>query len=632
MRMIHQALSVLCVLLCVSCATTGTSRNDAMTAPREIQSLDGTWKFFPALEEIETSHAFLGAGLARAAGTPADAEPNHGWIEPTFDDSQWWDIAVPGSWNTQFEDLWSYEGAGWYRRSVVIPERWRGKQVEFVCDGANYKTVVYVNGHRAGDHEGGYTQFSIAIDAHLLFGVPNVIAVAVENRSTLVRVPMERHDWWNHGGLYRPVRLVAMDRDRIVSAAVETDALSDPPTVRVSANVARESSLSGGLAVTATLVSTDGTIASRTSSSIASGNAAQALTLELPAPAAHLWSPESPYLYDLRLELRRGAALVDAWCAKTGIRTVELSEDQLLLNGKPYLLKGVNRYENYPDTGMTSTPKGLRDDIALMKGLGANAVRCHYPNSPMTYDMYDALGLFTICEVPLYQWGRPGHSEANLEAAKSQLTEMIQNLRNHPSVIMWSVSNENRIRPREEGEEHARLSQMVAAGNKELVALAHTLDPTRPVIEPSNRWPEDEVFEVTDAHAVNVYLGVPEPHVDALPAMKSAIREKFQELRNVHPGKPILVSEFGNWALRGLHTDYFPSEEYQAALLKTYWEAFMEEPDFIGGFVWVFADSDVHRKFTTIYEMRCAYGLYDIERRPKAAAETMRTLWNAGTF
>jgi beta-glucuronidase len=278
---------------------------------------------------------------------------------------------------------------------------------------------------------------------------------------------------------------------------------------------------------------------------------------------------------------------------------------------------------------MTNTPEALQQDIDLIKGLGANAVRCHYPYSEETYDLLDRAGLLAVCEIPLYQWGRPGHSEANLEAATGQLEEMIGTLGNHPSIGFWSVSNETRTRPREPGPEHEKLSEMVVRGNLALIDLAHRLDATRPVIAPSNRWPDDPAFQGTDLNSVNVYIGVEQPHVDSLPALNVAVREQFAALRAAYPNRPILVTEFGSWALRGLMTEYFPGEPYQAELLKTLWEAFEHEQGFAGGFVWVFADSDVHRKFTTIYEMRCAYGLYDLHRRPKAAAETVRQMWAA---
>lgn len=596
---------------------------------RPVLSLDGEWRFCPALKELEVSHAFLAEGLPTRAPLPEDAEDKHaGWIEPGFDDSAWWPIAVPASWNTQFPDLWSYEGQGWYRRQVEIPAAWRGKRVAFVSDGANYRTVVYINGQKAGVHEGGYTAFEIPIRVHLRYGEPNTIAISVDNESRLDRVPMERHDWWVHGGLYRPVRLEARGVPEISAVLVETDALGAPPSATIRATIEADATTNGKHTLHATLQDAEGAPVAEGSLETELPESGAALNIKLPVNEARLWSPESPYLYTLELRLTNAdGEVTDTRSIRTGIRSIHVEGTKLLLNGQPYLIKGLNRYENYADTGMTSTEENLPADLALVKELGANALRCHYPYSRRTYALCDEIGLLAVCEVPLYQWGRPGHSEKNLEAAKAQLTEMIGTLRNHPSVAFWSVSNETRIRPREPGEEHLRLSQMVARGNLELVDLAHALDPTRPVIEPSNRWPDDVVLGETDLSSVNVYLGVPEPNVAGLAALPPQVKERFAALREQHPGKPILVTEFGSWALRGFKTNYFPGETYQAELLRTYWEAFRQEPDFAGGFIWVFADSDVHRKFTTIYEMRCAYGLYDLQRRPKESAATVQSMW-----
>lgn len=621
-------LSLLLVATLARAATESQEVPPAAPEQRITVDLNGIWKFFPAFDEIRDNHAFFQAGGIPEGVQSTGDRANAGWIEPSFDDSLWWDIAVPASWNTQFNDLWSYEGTGWYRKQINVPSEWRDKRVVLVFDGANYRTVVYVNGAKAGEHDGGYTRFQFPIDDYVRVGETNTIAVAVDNESRLDRVPMERHDWWDHGGIYRPVRIEVTNRSYLDDAVITTDTTAPVPKVHVAATVRTAASRNAGWYIVARLLDAGGvevvSARTRVHSKLESRQ-----HLDLAVPSARLWSPSDPYLYSLVLELHDASADAcrDTWRTHVGIRTIQIEGDRLLVNGAPFLVKGVNRYENYPDSGMTSSAENLDKDIALIKDLGANAVRCHYTYAPATYDALDRAGLFAVCEVPLYQWGRPGHSDKNLDAAKKQLEEIIRTLGNHPSVMMWSVSNENRIRPREPGPEHARLSQMVVLGNKALVDLAHKLDPTRPVIEPSNTWPDDVVLAKTDLNSVNLYIGVPSPTIDGLQTLPQAIREKINQLRQTHPHKPILVTEFGSWALRGLKTPYFPGEPYQAELLRIQWDTLMTEPAFAGAFVWCFADSDVHRKFTGIYEMRCAYGLFDINRHPKESAGVLRQLW-----
>ena len=599
-----------------------------------ILNLDGVWKFFPAFEELQYNHAFLQENTSdQKTCSKDDRDRNYGWIDTDFNDDAWWDINVPSSWNRSFSDLWSYEGYGWYRKTVFIPEFWTNKRILFTSDGANYRTVLYVNGNRAGVHEGGYLRFSFPIHEFLRFGEENTLAVSVDNLSLPERCPGERHDWWNHGGLYRSVRLEVTEKVYIDHTIIVTDATADPPTVRIQSvirsELGPEDPVPPDLVLRTNLYAPGGGFNAEHVTPLRFEADVASVTSTFRVQDALLWSPDSPNLYRVALKIHKKNSnrQIDRWAARVGIRSIEIKGEQLLLNGKPFLIQGVNRYEDYADTGMTPNDAALRRDIYLMKKMGVNTVRCHYPHSPGTYDLYDEAGLLTICEVPLYQWGRPGHSTRNLDAAKIQLTEMIETLCNHPSVMMWSVSNENRIRPKEESEEHRRLSGMVCAGNIELIERAHGLDPTRPAIEVSNCWPNDPVFDVADLNAVNVYIGGGAPVVDSLPDMMNKMHEKMETLREMHPGKPILVTEFGSWGLYGLKTDYYPGEIYQTELLRQFWENFLEESGFVGGLIWCFADSDVHRQYSTIYELRCAYGVFDLHRRPKAAVEVMRSLW-----
>ncbi len=602
---------------------------------RQHVSLDGTWKFCPAFEELEANQRFMDPDFdPESPQSPRERGDDIGWIEPDFDDNGWMDTSVPSSWNKSFPDLWSYEGYGWYRRKFRVPAAWEGKRVEFTSEGSNYRTVLYVNGQEAGVHEGGYTPFSIRIHHLLRYGEVNTLAVSVDNVPKAERCPGGKYDWWNHGGLYRSVGCTITDMVYIDDVTVITDPGGELSRVHVRANIAAEREEDTSLELTAVLSDVAGTevAAGLCPLSFAGGRAECEIPLEV--KDALLWSPEDPNLYGLALEIREisSGKCRDTWQTRVGIRSIKVEGTTLLLNGRPLLVKGVNRYEDYPDSGRTPNEGALRKDLALIKGIGANAIRCHFPNSPRTYELCDEMGILFLSEIPLYQWGRPPaltDSPEALKAAKSQLHEMIRWQRNHPSVFMWSVSNENMTKPRKKAEEeHQQLIKMTVEGNLELVDLIHQLDPTRPVVEVSNCWPGDPVFRKTDLCAVNVYIGAKTPHVDTLYTLAEAMHERMEALRAEYPDKPILAGELGSWAIRGLKTDYFPGETYQAELIRTYWEGFQKEPNFVGGFIWAFADSDVHRRFNWVYELRVSYGLFDLNRLPKEAVEMVRRLWN----
>ena len=361
-------------------------RSGQSTASPENRGWFGVWmecgNSVRHSKNSQGNHAFLQEGMQVQRTYPAD-EPDkyYGWIEPDFDDEAWWDINVPSSWNTAFPDLWSYEGFGWHRKTIEIPESWRGKRVIFHSDGANYRTALFVNGVKAGVHEGGYTSFAIPVHDRLRFGEANTIAVAVDNLSLISRCPTERHDWWNHGGLYRSVWLEVTDPIYIEDAAVVTDAMTEPARVHVHVEIRSEGDSNGDYNLTAHLSSPDGSPAAAVSKTFAIVNGSARVDAVLDVENASLWTPDHPNLYNLTLEIgeQTSHCLHDRWSRYVGIRSIEIDGPRLLVNGEPFIIQGVNRYENYPDTGMTPNDSGLRRDVDLIKRMGGNAVRCHYP-------------------------------------------------------------------------------------------------------------------------------------------------------------------------------------------------------------------------------------------------------------
>ena len=605
-------------------------------------SLNGLWKFCPAFDAISADQRWLDSDFdpKNPDLTPVTAGAARGWIKPDYDDSRWLDITVPNSWNAAIRDLWSYEGHGWYRRTIHIPRAWKDKRVEFVSEGANYRVALYVNGELAGEHEGGYNPFSIPIHRFLKFGARNLIAVICDNIPKPYRSPGGQFGWWNHGGLYRDVSLRVTDITYIDDVTVVTDVNGSHVDVGVTVEVACEAGEMTTRRIEIELDDPSGMPVPLPSErnaqtvTLAGGIAKAAFTFAL--DGALLWSPAEPNLYALRVKLLEDGCTTDEWSHRIGLRTFRIDGTRLLLNGEPFLVKGVNRHEQYAGGTIhtpTHTEAQISEDVDLIKWLGGNAIRQHYPNHRRLYELCDERGIVCMVENPLWQWGRPLVETDNADAlatAKRQLTEIIRALKNHASVFMWSVSNENLVKAKSDDAKVVAQANQTIEGNKELVALAKKLDPTRPVVEASNEWPGDAVLCETDISAVNVYVGNPVPHVSGAPKIVELMKAKMQKLREEIPGKPILAAEFGEWTVRGLVQDYPPGENYQTAKLTALWKGFMEQPDIIGGFIWVFADYDLHRRFLWAYEYRCAYGLFDIERKPKAAAYAIRELWTAG--
>ena len=515
--------------------------------------------------------------------------------------------------------------------------------MEFVSEGANYRTVVYVNGELAGEHEGGYTPFAIPVHHLLDYGAENTIAVAVDSTPKPERAPGGQFGWWNNGGMYRDVSFRVTDPTYIDDVTVVTQVQGDArAVVRIAATVLSEEAEPVHRTLQVLLLDPSGDAvllpASARSRPVRVADGGAETELEFTVENARLWSLEQPNLYALRLTLTDADGLpTDEWSHRIGLRTITVEGTRLLLNGEPFIIKGLNRHEQYPGGAIhtpTHTEASLGTDLDLVQWVGANALRCHYPNHRRLYELCDERGILNMVEVPLWQWGRPlvetDHPGA-LDAAKSQLWEIVRTYKNHACVFFWSVSNENLVAHVRGGgtddPDALALAKQTADGNIELVQMAKALDPTRPVVEASNEWPGDPVHQHTDVTAVNVYVGGPHPHVSAVPTTVQWAREKIEALRRDVPGKPIIASEFGNWTIRGLHEDYPPGENFQVAKLTGLWNGLMEEPDVAGVFIWIFADSDVHTRFKWVSEFRVAYGLFDMERRPKASAYAMRKLW-----
>ena len=398
--------------------TAGTHRNrETRRGPLEEQgdeivreqlSLNGIWKFCPAFVELEANQRFMNADYNPNA-PESEADSTGAWVEPGYEDQGWLDIPVPGSWNHAIEDLWSYEGHGWYRTEVRVPEAWRGRRVVFASEGANYMTVLFVNGTKAGEHEGGYTPFSIPVDDLLEYGAVNTIAVSVDNIPKRERCPGGQFDWWNHGGLYRSVRLEVMHPVHFDDVIVVTEPGDPDSTVSVRADVLADGAEPGTLEMHAALRDAGGRIVAEAQAPVAFTDAKARPALDLTVTKALLWSPDAPNLYGLTVDLHDPAtgACRDRYERRVGIRSIRVEGAKLLLNGKPFTVKGFSRYEDYVDTGRTPNEVACRRDLKIIKDMGGNTIRCHCPHSPETYDLCDELGMFFVSELPFYQWGRP---------------------------------------------------------------------------------------------------------------------------------------------------------------------------------------------------------------------------------
>ncbi|MBC7186416.1 MAG: DUF4981 domain-containing protein [Calditrichaeota bacterium] len=418
-----------------------------------VLSLNGLWQFH---------------WVRRPEDRPRD------FYRPDFDASAWDSIPVPSNWQMHGYDIPIYTNVrypfpanpphiphdfnpvGSYRRTFALPENWAGRQVFVVFDGVESAFYLWVNGVLVGYSQDSRTPAEFNITGFLKPG-ENLLAVEVYRWSD--GSYLEDQDFWRLSGIFRDVYLVArpMVYVRDFFVRTELDAAYRDATLRVTAKV-RNNGPAGVKKPTLEAVLLDGiepgapVLAKMTASTpyLESGaESTMLLRAELANPRK--WSAEKPHLYTLVLTLKDAEGQVlEVIPSRVGFRSVEIKGGQLLVNGKPIYIKGVNRHEHDPDTGHYVTFESMVRDILLMKRFNINAVRtCHYPDAPAWYDLCDYYGLYVIDEANVESHGMGYDPERTLAnkpewraAHLDRITRMVERDKNHPSVIVWSLGNE----------------------------------------------------------------------------------------------------------------------------------------------------------------------------------------------
>jgi len=482
-------------------------------------------------------------------------------VEYDFDKSG--QLNVPGDWNTQRESLLFYEGSIWYKRSFdysVAP----GERLFLHFGAANYLADVYLNGQKLGRHEGGFTPFDFEITDRVQ-PRSNFVVVRVNNVREKDQVPTTNIDWWNYGGITRPVTLVKVPATFIQDYVVQLEKESQR---RVKGWV----QLNGLRLQQKITVRIPEARLSKTFETDSKGRAEIAFESDL-----SLWSPSNPKLYKVEI-----AAETDQVTESIGFRSIETRGVDILLNGKPIFLRGINIHEEAPTRpGRAWSDDDARILLGWAKELGCNFVRlAHYPHNEAMLRMADQMGILVWAEVPVYwmiQWDNP----ETLRNAQNQLQEMMTRDHNRAALIIYSVANETPI-----NDSRNRFL-------RQLIQYAHSNDPTRLVSAALQSHEtakgdriamtiDDPIAEDLDVMGNNEYVGwyVRKPE-DA---------DRMDWTSKI--SKPLIMSEFGGDALFGLHGDAATrwTEEYQENLYQ-HQIAMMKRIPFLRGTTpWILKD------------------------------------------
>jgi beta-galactosidase len=557
-----------------------------------------SWRcLWAALLWLLATHAALAESAARVT-TPLDVAWHFhradapGAQAPDFDDAAWPIVTLPHTYNAVDGEAGGayYRGPAWYRRTLELPAAGaRRRFLEF--DGAALAADVWVNGHHAGRHEGGYARFRFDVTALLHTGT-NTIAVRVDN-GPLPDVAPLGGDFTVFGGLYRSVRLVEtaplhIDLLDAGGPGVEiSTASATPRSAQVGVRVHLRNDLPAPQRAQLLLTLRD-----------AAGHAVleQREPLKLPPhadtlaaasvqlPHPNLWQGvAAPYLYRLTVELQQGGVTVDAVSQPVGVRTVAFDADRgLLLNGQPYPLHGAAYFHpERPGQGPAVTDAQIDEDAGILQELGATGLRLvHFQHPQRVYQQADQLGFVLWTEIPL-------NSKLNETAAfranlAQQLHELIQQNRNHPSVAIWGVGNEV-----------YRSDDIVVKLLAALNAQAHREDPTRPTAYAHCCAPDDHPMALqTDLTGYNRYWGWYDGELSDFGPWADRLHAKL-------PQRALIISEYGAGASvlqqqdppqRPVPASHWHPEQYQARFHEAYWAQIAARPWIAGSFVWVAFD------------------------------------------
>lgn len=533
-------------------------------------SLDGIWQF-------------------KLASDADAAQRYQRFYEEGYDTSSWDRIKVPSNWAILGFEQPSWvdgsEAEGFYVSVFTAPPEAREQRALLHFDSVWVCAEVWLNGQAIGRHDSGFTPFAIDVTELIRPGGQNRLAVRVRQQIPALQFKFDTNDDWALAGIYHSVWLEFMPRHLYISSVeVETDldqAYRDAQ-LRARVLVSRNEPenyfhLSDPFVVRATLKDPNGSeiITRSVETRIRGGHNGNDVTTTLPVNCPRLWTAETPYLYQLDIELIRDGKVVHAWSDQVGFREVSTAGGILRINGRPVKLRGVARHDEHPDVGRATCYEHWLEDIRLMKAANINAVRtAHYPPAEGFIRLCDQMGLYVIEEIPLGYGGDRMDNPIFAAGMLLRIQETIQRDRNRPSVIIWSFGNEDPFTPL----------------HRDGLRIIKGLDCTRPVLMPFRA--ELDLPSEVDILAPHYWLAVDN---DRLVAASD---------------RPVIATEYTH----ALGPDDFGE-------LKQRWQSIVRHPSGAGAMIWLWADQGLRRPKDgrPIYDP-----LKDMDRYTRKGSELVR--------
>ncbi|MEA1996322.1 MAG: glycoside hydrolase family 2 TIM barrel-domain containing protein [Gemmatimonadota bacterium] len=572
-------LGIIMFSICLSTASThGALRTFKEHEVRRTQPLTGLWSFETAQQ-----------------GTDTDGLPEK-YSRTLF---------VPFAWE-QVPGFENYRGKAWLKTTVHAVE---DKALRIVFGGVSHTGTVYVDRVKYGSHYDAFTPWDVVVPG--LESGAHELVVEVDNSFGENSALHFDNDYYSYGGITRPVELQLIPPlyiDRLFAKPVRKgDRWELEYRVRLKNWSGNEEAGDLALCINETRLCHEELRVKARGNEEISGSFA--------VPGVLPWSAENPVLYEIKVSLSRGGREVDDLVDRVGFREVKVEGADILLNGRPIRLRGVNRHEDHPLFGNAIPLEAMIKDLEIIRDLGCNFIRCsHYPNDMRFLDLCDEMGLYVWEES--HARAVPFDQPKFLEQITSSTSEMVDWHFNRPSVIIWGCLNECASETPEGKEVY-----------KHVIGLIRSLDSSRPVTFASNRLKRDICLDLVDIVSWNIYTGWYGSDLSSIESVLGGVLDWQHSDGCPGRGKPVIISEFGGGAIYGYRSPTHAkwTEEYQAELHDESLRIYLNHPKISGALIWQFSDIRVSPGFW-YGRPRTANnkGIVDEYRRPKLSYDIVK--------
>ena len=504
--------------------------------------------------------------------------------------SNWQEVKIPHTWNArdmQTEMNNYYAGEAYYKKEYTPAAELKDKRVFLRFQGVGSVAEIYVNKTYAGNHKGAYSAFAIEISKLLKYGEPNEILVKVDNAARPEVIPINHTLFCVYGGIYRPVELIVTEAVNIAVTDYASPGIyisqknvnSKSADVSVKIKLENKKARAEAIQVSTTIYERDGKVkAQKQVPMVVSPQGRQMCEQDFSVKNPHLWQGlEDPYLYKVVVRLIANGQVIDEVIQPLGLRHFELkAADGMYLNGKKVPMYGVCRHQDWWQLGSALTDKEHDADLAIIKEIGATTIRfAHYQQSERIYAKCDSIGFMIWAEIPFVN--RVSTHEG--DNAKQQLTELIRQNYNHPSIYTWGLHNEV----------YTPYNYTVAL-TTELNDLSKTEDPDRYTVSVNGYSTVNQNSNLNaDIQGINHYFGWYGGKIGDIEKWVTGMEKNFPDYRvifseygaeaNIHQQEE-RVGEVGRY-----FSQYYP-ETFATKFHEIQWGVISKHPYLVASYIW----------------------------------------------